>query len=106
MERPIVVVDDEPGVLEVVRDLLELEGYPVLCCDHPGQVVSVTEGTQPSLFLIDIMLPGTSGIELAEQLRANDFRQTPCLPCRPRHSWSRPPERPGSSPRRSPSHSM
>ena len=77
MEHPIVVVDDEPGILNLLRDLLELEGFGVMCFDRPEQLHSLA--ANPSLFLIDIMLPGTSGIELAQQLRAEGFVDTPMV---------------------------
>ena len=76
VERPIVVIDDEPGVLDLLRDLLEFEGFGVVCFDHPEQLHALTPAANPSLFLIDIMLPGTSGIELAQQLRAEGFAAT------------------------------
>jgi DNA-binding response OmpR family regulator len=58
---------------------LELEGFEVLCFDHPAKVLPCLEQQTPSLFLLDIMLPGISGIELAQQLRTAGFSRTPML---------------------------
>jgi two-component system cell cycle sensor histidine kinase/response regulator CckA len=71
--RPVVlVVDDEPGVLRLVKGLLERAGFAVLAAtdadaaylavkDHDGRI---------DMLLIDIMLPGTPGLELAPMLIA------------------------------------
>lgn len=65
----IVVVEDESSVLELVRDVLRLEDYRVVGVCDPKLVFEMLHSLHPDLFLIDIMLPGTSGIELAEALR-------------------------------------
>jgi len=67
--RTIVVVEDEPEVLLMVQSILEDEGYDVVGVNHPRVIDGAIAGHAPSLFLIDIMLPGTSGIAVAEQLR-------------------------------------
>mgnify|MGYP001266375649 CR=1 FL=1 len=79
MEHPIVVVDDEPGVLAMLEDLLAMEGFGVLCFERPDQLQTWKPAARPSLFLIDIMLPGMSGVELAEQLRAEHFSDIPMI---------------------------
>ena len=79
MDKSIVVIDDEQGVLDVLCDLFAMEGLPVLCFDRPEQAEAMDAGTDPCLFLIDIMLPGTSGIELAQHLRDQRFRDTPMI---------------------------
>jgi DNA-binding response OmpR family regulator len=79
MPNPIVVVDDEPDLLKTLCEALELEGFCVLCLDHPAKVVPSLQQHSPSLFLVDIMLPSMSGIELAQQLRAAGYTETPML---------------------------
>ena len=79
MKGPIVVVEDEVGVRELLRDLLEMEGFSVLDASDPARVEEIDFDLQPELFLIDVMLPGMSGIELAEQLRRSAFPSTPMI---------------------------
>jgi CheY-like chemotaxis protein len=80
MDGPaVVVVDDEPSILESLCDLLEFAGFRVLCLADPDQVAALSPAAHPSVFLIDVMLPGTSGVELARSLRANGFTQTPMV---------------------------
>ena len=97
MDRSIVVVDDEQGVLDVLCDLLEMEGYQPICLSGPDEVESAAREATPCLFMIDIMLPGISGIELAAQLRESGFPTLLWWPCLPRSSWSRPRSKPTSS---------
>lgn len=74
----IVVVEDEPGVLDVVRQVLEDEGYEVLSFDHPCPVTGLKDTDEhPDLFLLDIMLPDINGIALAARLRDDGFDNTP-----------------------------
>lgn len=74
-----MVIDDEPAVLELVCDVLELEGFSVLCLDRPVDPEELWQATSPALFLIDIMLPGTNGIDVARGLRSIDFEDTPMI---------------------------
>ncbi|HEY8766340.1 MAG TPA: response regulator [Dehalococcoidia bacterium] len=70
-ERPcIVVVEDEAPLLEVIRDMLSMADFRVVGVGRPGMLLDTLSSLHPNLFLIDIMLPGMSGIELAEALRS------------------------------------
>jgi len=75
----IVVVDDEPELLGMVQEVLEYEGYQVVAVDHPALIVGAIAGHEPSLFLIDIMLPGISGIAVAERLRTEEYATIPMV---------------------------
>lgn len=78
--RPcIVIVEDEPMILQVLHDLFDVQGFATVGIGRPDLVLAATHGIEAQLFLIDIMLPRTSGIELAEQLRASGFNRTPMI---------------------------
>ena len=79
MQEPIVVIDDERGVLDLLRQVLEDEGLQVMCLDHPRQTWGLHTAVRPRLFLIDLMLPGRNGIELARELHARSFSQVPMI---------------------------
>ena len=66
-ERPrILVVDDDPQMLRFVRDALLCEGYaPLVAADHHG-LAYLLETEKPALVVLDLILPGTDGIELME----------------------------------------
>ena len=70
-ERPrILVVDDDPQMLRFVRDALLRAGYaPLVAADH-HDLARVLGVEQPSLVVLDLVLPGTDGIELMETVPA------------------------------------
>jgi CheY-like chemotaxis protein len=75
----ILVVDDEPGILQMLQDVLAMEGYRSAGVASPAAVIDMTERHRPDLFLIDLMLPGCTGIDLAHELRSLGCRQTPMI---------------------------
>jgi DNA-binding NtrC family response regulator len=68
----IVVIDDQPVVLEFCRVTLERAGYTVFTASNAEQALSFFEPNRSpvDLALIDIVMPGMSGIELAKRLEA------------------------------------
>jgi DNA-binding response OmpR family regulator len=79
MQPRIVVIEDEPEIMEMVRDLLHMAGYDVVGLIHPAEVDALDPREPPGLFLIDLMLPTMSGIELAQQLREQGYQHTPMI---------------------------
>lgn len=69
MDPAVVVIDDERDVLELVRDVLEDEGLSVLAVDAPERALHMARRVRPDVCLVDLMLPGMTGIELARRLR-------------------------------------
>ena len=70
-ERPrILTVDDDPHTLRYIHDALSNEGYTPIMTGAPEEAVRLMEKNAPNLILLDMMLPGTSGIELMEELLA------------------------------------
>lgn len=78
MKRHVVVVEDEPFVQELLRDVLEPEGFSVVAVSHPD-ALHIDPADDVDLILIDLMLPTRSGVKLAGQLRANGFAHTPIV---------------------------
>ena len=64
----ILVVDDDPETLRFVRDALGEAGYAQVVTGNPDELSYVLETEKPALVLLDLMLPGTDGIELMEQV--------------------------------------
>ncbi len=64
----ILVVDDDPHTLHYVRDALTAAGYAPLVTGDPHEVSQMIKTKKPRLVLLDLMLPGTDGIELMERL--------------------------------------
>ncbi len=64
----ILVVDDDPETLRFVRDALGEAGYAQVVTGNHDELSYVLETEKPALVLLDLMLPGTDGIELMEQV--------------------------------------
>lgn len=64
----ILVVDDDPTVLRQVRNVLGKAGYAPVVTGDPEEVMSLILENEPSLILLDLLLPGTDGIELMERI--------------------------------------
>ena len=64
----ILVVDDDPQTLRYVRDALTESGYAVFVTGDPESLPDLIGSHKPSLVLLDVVLPGTDGIELMESV--------------------------------------
>lgn len=65
----VLVVDDEPDIREVIRFALENEKFRVIEAGHADEARKLIQSETPDLVLLDWMLPGRSGLELAQQLK-------------------------------------
>ncbi|KUO73756.1 MAG: hypothetical protein APF81_02225 [Desulfosporosinus sp. BRH_c37] len=69
MEGKIVLVDDEPAILELVRDYLVQEGFDVLTASIGMDGLKLIKNQAPKLILLDWMLPDVSGLEICKYVR-------------------------------------
>ncbi|MDR3600984.1 MAG: response regulator transcription factor [Desulfosporosinus sp.] len=69
MGTKIILVDDEPEILNLVRDYLTREGFSVLTAINGNEGMALIEQEKPDLVLLDWMLPGMSGLEMCKHLR-------------------------------------
>jgi DNA-binding response OmpR family regulator len=67
--QTILVVDDEPKILELVKSYLKINGYGVLCAKNGREGMALFESRPVSLILLDLMLPDFSGEELCKKVR-------------------------------------
>ncbi|MBU2609274.1 MAG: response regulator transcription factor [Chloroflexi bacterium] len=65
----ILVVDDEPKIVNTVRAYLEREGYQVLEADDGRQALEIFRQEPPDLIVLDLMLPEIDGLEVCRQIR-------------------------------------
>ena len=66
----ILVVDDDPQALSYTRGVLENSGYRAVVAGDPDKVLNLIAARQPDLVLLDLLLPGTDGIELMQSIPA------------------------------------
>jgi len=67
----ILIVEDNPKNLKLVRDTLQVKGYQTIEAETGEDGVRLAHERQPALILMDIQLPGISGIDALQQLRAD-----------------------------------
>lgn len=76
-ELKILIADDEPDILEIISYNLEQEGYDVRTARDGNEALSKARMDKPHLIILDIMMPGKTGLEVCEILRAQkDFDDT------------------------------
>lgn len=71
-EGPILVVEDNPVNLKLLKLLLTVEGFDVRVATDAEQALDVLRDIKPSLILMDIQLPGMDGMELTRLIRADE----------------------------------
>lgn len=68
-KEKILIVDDEPHILELVRFNLEAGGFKVIEAPDGQKAIELAQTENPDLILLDLMLPGTDGLEVCRILR-------------------------------------
>ncbi len=73
----ILLVDDEPDILEILEYNLSREGYEVSTAANGQEGLAKADEVKPDLIILDIMMPVMDGVEVCRQLRAKpDFKNT------------------------------
>ena len=65
----ILIVDDEPAMINSVRTYLESENFPVHIATDGNAALKSARAFTPDLIVLDVMLPGIDGIEVLRRLR-------------------------------------
>jgi two-component system OmpR family response regulator len=70
-QRRILVVDDEPNILDLVSTTLRFQGFDVATAANGGEAIAAANSFRPHLILLDVMLPDMDGFEVARRLGAD-----------------------------------
>ena len=70
MQKSIVIIEDEPFIIEALTFLLEREGFSVQSISDGAKALSFIQNNTPDLVILDIMLPNVSGMKILEDIRA------------------------------------
>ncbi len=79
MAYTVLIIEDEPELVRVLRSYLEQAGYRVLSALRGDTGLNTWEDKHPDLVVLDLNLPGMDGLEVARRIRQNDTRRTPIL---------------------------
>ncbi len=78
MAEKILIIDDDLDTLRLVGLMLQKQGYSIMAASSGPQGLQMAFENPPDLVLLDVMMPGMDGYEVARQLRAN--QQTANIP--------------------------
>jgi two-component system alkaline phosphatase synthesis response regulator PhoP len=76
MTRTILVVDDEPGIVQIARDYLDRAGFRVITAGDGNTAVRLARSERPHLIVLDLMLPGMDGLDVTRTLRQDPLTRT------------------------------
>jgi two-component system, OmpR family, phosphate regulon response regulator PhoB len=76
----LLVVDDEPRIIEFLVENLEADDYTVLTANSGEEALDLLSRTHPDLLLLDVVMPGISGYELCRRVRSGDAVTDPWDP--------------------------
>lgn len=68
MSKKILVIDDEPDIRTIIRQVLEAEGYAVLNAGSAKEAIDQIQKALPDLIFLDIQMPDDSGLAVANEL--------------------------------------
>ncbi|MCR9127103.1 MAG: response regulator [Rhodobacteraceae bacterium] len=71
MDRKVLLIEDEPNIIEAIRFLLARDGWSVETHSNGVDAVEAVRDHAPDLVILDLMLPGRSGMEILRDLRAD-----------------------------------
>lgn len=75
--RKVLIADDEPDILEILKYNLSNEGYEVITAKDGDEALEKARRTQPDLIVLDVMMPKKTGVEVCQLLRAQAaFKET------------------------------
>ena len=71
MPQKLLVADDEPNIVISLEYLMKREGYQVLVATDGNQALETIQREKPALVLLDVMMPGKTGFEVCQAVRAD-----------------------------------
>ncbi|WP_193142023.1 MULTISPECIES: response regulator transcription factor [unclassified Meridianimarinicoccus] len=80
MSHHVLLIEDEPNIMEAIRFFLSRDGWKVSCHSDGATAVSEVNRITPDVVVLDVMLPNRSGFDVLKELRAApDTRDLPVL---------------------------
>jgi len=80
MAKKIFYAEDEPGISEALKGLLEKAGYQVMLCENGREVLPGVSAFEPDLIILDMMMPGLDGLQIVSRLSVSEkFSATPVI---------------------------
>ncbi|MBW3538606.1 response regulator [Candidatus Parcubacteria bacterium] len=68
-KRKVAIIEDDPNIVNMYRTKFELEGYEVKTAGDGNEGLTLVQEFTPDVVLLDLMMPGKTGVEMLEELR-------------------------------------
>ncbi|MEM9422345.1 MAG: response regulator [Pseudomonadota bacterium] len=70
-QKTVLIVEDNELNMKLFHDLLEVQGYRILQAENGADALELTRAHHPDLILMDIQLPGKSGLDVTKEIKAD-----------------------------------
>lgn len=78
--KKILIIDDDPNILEIYGTKLRSEGFNVVTTDKSTEGIEIVKSQRPDLILLDILMPEKNGIEVLKEIKGNpDISRIPVM---------------------------
>lgn len=74
-KRSVLVVDDNQDIRELVMHILDADGFHVFSAENGEGALAILRSNSVDLILLDVMMPGTSGLEVLEEIRTGSLKR-------------------------------
>lgn len=71
MGRHVLLIEDEPNIIEAIRFILTRDGWQVSAHSDGADALRAIRGARPDVLVLDVMLPGRSGFEVLQEMRGD-----------------------------------
>lgn len=74
-KRSVLVVDDNQDIRELVMHILDADGFHVFSAENGEGALAILRSNSVDLILLDVMMPGTSGLDVLEEIRTGSLKR-------------------------------
>lgn len=74
-KRNVLVVDDNQDIRELVMHILDADGFHVFSAENGEGALAILRSNSVDLILLDVMMPGTSGLQVLEEIRTGSLKR-------------------------------
>lgn len=78
-KKKILIVDDDPGILTMLKLMLRLEGYEAIVCEEALNVLDMLTAEKPDLVLLDAMMPQLDALAVLDRIQQNISDKPPII---------------------------
>lgn len=80
MGKQVLLIEDEPNIIEAISFILSRDGWEVKTHSNGHDAMDVVRARSPDVIILDVMLPGKSGFDILQEIRADEvLAQIPVL---------------------------